>query len=365
MKNFKTILENNLESCKLNCFSDNYDYRRFGHKRSVLKDLFREAKKNFASIVRRNPTQRALIWGNLDKLGWLYERLDDESRNILVQLLSYRLLGEKHVKLPLNTSDYWRQMEELDILARDGEKIDIGFQGWSINKVSLESVGYEVVMFARPPGIYNQMIVQQYRCQVGESVIELEDGDVAMDSGGCYGATAMNFALKVGESGRVYTWEFMRENIDIFERNMKLNPDCAKRIELIENPLWSSSGEKLYVSGSGPGTKVSLSPPLSKMLGGAEVVHTYTIDDLRSDKDLDVIDFIKMDIEGAELEALKGSVKTIQQCKPKLAISVYHNIQDFWEIPQWIDSLGLGYKFHLRHFTIHAEETVLFAVVQR
>ena len=69
-----------------------------------------------------------------------------------------------------------------------------------------------------------------------------------------------------------------------------------------------------------------------------------------------------MDIEGAELEALKGATNTIQTFRPKLAISVYHRTRDFWEIPQWIDSLNLGYQFHLRHFTIHAGETVLFAI---
>jgi hypothetical protein len=68
-----------------------------------------------------------------------------------------------------------------------------------------------------------------------------------------------------------------------------------------------------------------------------------------------------MDIEGAELEALKGAKKTLLLFKPKLAISVYHNLHDLWTIPQWIESLDLGYQFYLRHFTIHSEETVLFA----
>jgi hypothetical protein len=71
-----------------------------------------------------------------------------------------------------------------------------------------------------------------------------------------------------------------------------------------------------------------------------------------------------MDIEGAELEALKGSEGVLRQFKPKLAITVYHDFKDFWTIPQYLDSLGLGYRFYLRHFTIHAEETVLFASVK-
>jgi hypothetical protein len=51
----------------------------------------------------------------------------------------------------------------------------------------------------------------------------------------------------------------------------------------------------------------------------------------------------------------------LRQFKPKLAITVYHDFKDFWMIPQFLDELGLNYRFYLRHFTIHAEETVLFA----
>jgi hypothetical protein len=75
------------------------------------------------------------------------------------------------------------------------------------------------------------------------------------------------------------------------------------------------------------------------------------------------INFIKMDIEGAELHALKGAEQTIKKFRPKLAITVYHHFQDFWTIPQYIDSLALGYRFEMRHFTIHAEETLIYAKV--
>ena len=75
------------------------------------------------------------------------------------------------------------------------------------------------------------------------------------------------------------------------------------------------------------------------------------------------IDFIKMGIEGSELSALRGGESTIRRCRPKLAISLYHRSEDFFAIPLWIDSLGLGYRFFLEHYSIHHEETVLFSMV--
>jgi hypothetical protein len=73
--------------------------------------------------------------------------------------------------------------------------------------------------------------------------------------------------------------------------------------------------------------------------------------------------FLKMSTEVEEFGVLKVAKEIIMSFKPKLAITVYHSLKDFWEIPEWLDSLGLGYKFYLRHFTIHSEETVLFAEI--
>jgi hypothetical protein len=75
------------------------------------------------------------------------------------------------------------------------------------------------------------------------------------------------------------------------------------------------------------------------------------------------MDFIKMDIEGAELAALKGAEHTLRCFKPELAICVYHRLEDFFDVTDYLASLQLGYRFFLRHFTIHIDETVLFATV--
>lgn len=71
--------------------------------------------------------------------------------------------------------------------------------------------------------------------------------------------------------------------------------------------------------------------------------------------------FISMDVEGVELEALKGGEMLIKENKPDLAISVYHAPNHIWDIPFYIDSLNLGYKFYLRNYTSFISETVLYA----
>jgi hypothetical protein len=90
-------------------------------------------------------------------------------------------------------------------------------------------------------------------------------------------------------------------------------------------------------------------------------VETQTIDDLVAANSLDRVDFIKMDIEAAEPDALMGAEQTLRKHRPQLAISIYHDARHFACIPNWLADLNLGYRFFIDHFTIHSEETVLFA----
>ena len=65
---------------------------------------------------------------------------------------------------------------------------------------------------------------------------------------------------------------------------------------------------------------------------------------------------------GAEMNSLMGAKKQIQQNRPKLAICIYHRLQDLWEIPMYIKSLVPEYKFYVRHHTTSIGDTVLYAV---
>ena len=73
--------------------------------------------------------------------------------------------------------------------------------------------------------------------------------------------------------------------------------------------------------------------------------------------------FIKMDIEGYELEALKGSEQILRTLKPKLAICIYHKEMDFYEIPMYLKSIVPEYKFKIRQHYDALYDTVLYAQV--
>jgi hypothetical protein len=127
-------------------------------------------------------------------------------------------------------------------------------------------------------------------------------------------------------------------------------------VTIVRQPLWQTSNETVHFRFDGPSTRQT-----TENGSNTKPLQTTSIDDLVMAKNLTRVDFIKLDIEGAELPALKGAEKTMRRFKPQLAVAVYHHDDDLFTIPEYLSALDLGYEFYLDHFTIYQEETVLFA----
>lgn len=77
----------------------------------------------------------------------------------------------------------------------------------------------------------------------------------------------------------------------------------------------------------------------------------------------DNITMMKLDIEGAEMAALRGAEKLIKEQRPKLAICIYHMINDLWEIPLLIKEFVPEYKLFVRHHTTRFWDSVVYATI--
>ena len=278
---------------------------------------------------------------------------DDYSRRVFLDVMAYRILGHRRVKLSRHDQTYQSAVASLPSLATKEKTVPVTLlDGW-LNHYKLQPLGFAIEADLHPLNVLYTYQLQQYRYHHDGAVVEPKAGDIAIDGGGCWGDTALYLADRVGQTGRVYCFEFSPDNLPTLEANLSHNPKLKDRVHLQKHALWSHTGETFSFNPAGPGTRLGNA--------GSFTTTTLTIDDLAARERLPRVDFIKMDIEGAELDALKGAEQTIRSHRPRLAVTLYHRLQDFATIPRFIHDLDLGYRFYVDHFSINHEETVMFA----
>jgi FkbM family methyltransferase len=297
----------------------------------------------------------SILSGQLEELAHLHAELADESsRRLLIELLAYRILGDRHVVLPLGIGKEFASLAASaeGLVSKRPDTIALPSLGWDLRLFDLAPIGFDIRLFTYNPVI--PFVIREYEYRADGNVVRAEEGDVVLDCGACWGDTALYFASQT--HAPVYSFEFLPSNLTIFRRNVELNPKLAPFVKLVDAPVWSESDREMYVQDRGPATRVSPDP-----IPDAQRVKTLSIDDLVERERIPRVGFIKMDIEGAELDALNGARKTLERDRPKLAICVYHRRDDLVQIPRFLRSLPGKYRVYLAHFTMHAEETVLFA----
>lgn len=160
------------------------------------------------------------------------------------------------------------------------------------------------------------------------------------------------------ECDRIYAFECDHRGIQLCKKQMEKNEALSNMVCFFPKGCWSEKttlrfSEQLVATSS----KVM---SLSEVSSGEIVeIETETIDNVLAGSEAT---FVKMDIEGSELEALKGARKTILKYHPTLAISIYHKPEDIIEIPAYIKSLVPEYRFYIRGYHEDFTEIVLYAV---
>lgn len=347
-----------------NVYNDNHSNERFGPYAGSPLEAEADAQAA-AGLVSRSTIEELQnklqfsYTGLFPALDYVYRRMsDDSSRQLMVNIAAYRLLGERRVKIYDHDQIFPSVlMDRINACVIDGEQLETGFPLVpSLQLFDLKRMGGNAKIFSVGSAVAITYFIQQYASQDGEWDVSVREGDYVIDAGACWGDTSIYFAEQAGVGGRVFSFEFLPANINIFKRNMQLNPEFAGRVTLIPSPVWGTDGQELHYKDNGPGSRMNTAE------GNTAI--TVSIDSMVREQNIPRIDFIKMDVEGAELEALKGAENTIRTHRPRMALCVYHNnYLDLVNIPIWLDKLELGYKFRLKHASIFDEETVLFATV--
>jgi len=184
--------------------------------------------------------------------------------------------------------------------------------------------------------------------QYFDEKVELTEQEVFVDCGAYIGDTAMEFIQRVnGKYRQIYMFEAEASKFGQIQENLK-----GYRYKLYPYGVWSDNRELCFDADGSSASKVSDN-------GEGMQIEVVALDNIEFEE---TPTFIKMDIEGAEKEALMGAANIIATYRPKLAICIYHKRKDLYELPLLMKKLNPDYKLYIRHYSFDFAETVCYAL---
>ena len=178
-------------------------------------------------------------------------------------------------------------------------------------------------------------------------VIKFHENETFVDVGGYEGETTIEFfkqSQNISNTSAIIL-EPEKANCDIIKEAFSRKTN----IKIMPYGAWSKY-QKIAISSDGSNSTLG---------HGDGFVECDTLDHLLKDE---YPTYIKMDIEGAELEALKGAEKTIKRATPKIAVCVYHKKKDVINIIEFLKGIVPTYNYFFRSYRSEGIEAVLYAI---
>lgn len=183
-------------------------------------------------------------------------------------------------------------------------------------------------------------------------------GDHIVDCGAYTGDTAEAFLKRVGENARVTALEPLARNYDQLVAWVEQH-GISEKVTPVRAAVGRACGTATIAAGDDP------SDPRAHVNNGAgEEVPVETLDHLFAGHLRDV-DYLKIDIEGFELDALEGARALLRESAPNLAVAGYHKPEHLWQIPELIDAINPGYAIFVGHHPSAPYECEFFCTARR
>lgn len=248
---------------------------------------------------------------------------------------------KKYSGLPLRVVDYFHGCAE-DIFS-NRERYDSVFSRLSDHES--RHVFSKIINFRVSEDIHwmSGFSDEQYRQYFENFLCLNRSGEVFIDVGSYDGSTAKEFIARCENYKAVHVFEPILLNMERVRKKLS----SYDRVSYYECAASDKEGVICFTS---DGASSMCCDEGDMKVKGAR------IDELINEP----CTFIKMDVEGSEVAAIRGASKTILDHHPRLAISVYHRADDFWRIPDVVFAIRDDYDLFLRHYTEGVVETVMF-----
>jgi len=184
-----------------------------------------------------------------------------------------------------------------------------------------------------------------------QGIFDLTDRESYFDCGAFEGDTIATFLKATGGQYR-HIWAVEPDKSNCKQLIRYIENEKLTHIDVVNKGIYSAAGKLPFQE---TGSMLSMITDHSDAY-----IETDTIDQIAAGNP---VTYLKMDVEGVELEALRGAEQTIKTYKPILGISIYHKQQDLIDIPTYIKEIVPAYKFYFRVHKKLAIDTVLYAFV--
>jgi FkbM family methyltransferase len=314
-------------------------------KKAILKMENREIAPTYHEWLNKNT---APIWESRSMLD------DDLSKVLFDRMLVLRSTSERQFYFPrFNFDDLVSILESTDFISHElpTDYIGLPLQIFKLNLNDKSSAALTILSTRLQIDLLNSYLQYLvYRNPINFAPIE---GEVVLDCGSCIGEVSTIFAGLVGVHGQVHLFD----PIPLHTKYSQLQGSLNKSLENVLHINTLAVGEVSSKSTGEMADATKISP------GGLVIdsFDTTSLDDYVAFNNLNRVDFIKMDIEGSEMAALRGANQVIRDHKPRLAISAYHKPEDLWEIPHKLKEQNGDYKLYFGHHSPILWESVYYA----
>lgn len=196
-----------------------------------------------------------------------------------------------------------------------------------------------------------------------DEIFQWSNDEVYVDAGAYDGDSITEFIKKNHNFRKIYAFEADEKNYEMLKSSY-IYQAFKEKIKIYNKGVWDGCEIVNFMEGMEASSSVVCESTLDMAECNGDSVQMVSVECVSLDEVIpEPVTFIKMDIEGSEMRALMGAKKIITTYKPKLAICIYHKLDDLWRISQYIHSLVPEYKIYIRHHSILYVDTVLYATL--
>lgn len=339
-----------------------------GHLGRVVADCFHKWGISITSFVDQNPEKwdKEIIWGiscispsQMEKDALILVAVEEGNES------AYRLCLKYSAKVYNASNTVWQKEEKVkEIMALSREDIlsikkrITNVFGLLEDERSVEIYYYILRgLFIEKP--YHNCFLKSY-CDRNEyfrkEIFNPNECQHFVDCGAYEGDTFEQYLSFIGDKfENAYLFEMDEHSVKVLEDKVKIYGENIGKRTFIYNVGVYDKEEVLSISDTVHSGMAMVD------VRGTQKMQVDTLDHCIGEE---TVSFIKMDIEGAEMAALRGAHNLIQKNKPNLAICIYHKVEDLWEIPEYIKALVPEYRIYIRHCSHYDQDIILYATTK-